>query len=257
MCLIVINLMPDLKTYENELNRAITSSGYDSTNIKWAKLKTKKYRDKPGETLPEYYVDIDELLSSGEEIHSVLITGAPLEHLEFEAVYYWAELKNVISFCINYGIKILGICWGALALANVLGIRKVNLPRKIFGVYSQSLMDFGDINYFDDTKYLICPFSISASFNSSCVDKAVSEKRIKIEAICDELGPSLISAQNGNVLMSLGHFEYGPKRLREEWLRDSHNGTRAALEPENYCLEKCTPCCKEHTNAFFGNWLHQ
>ncbi|MCK8109051.1 homoserine O-succinyltransferase [Pseudoalteromonas sp. 2CM41L] len=256
MSVVVINLMPDIQTYEREMREALYESGVSKDSIKWAKLRTKVYREKGSESLPSYYSYIDELFETDVQINTVIVTGAPVEHLEFNEIQYWVELRNVITHCLSKKIKLLGICWGALAVAQVIGIKKANLDKKVFGVYQQKITK-SNSGLFEPHDYLLSPFSIAAIFSESCVSRAQSEQKITVHATSSEVGPSLVSAQNGNVLMSLGHFEYAPERLKNEWIRDTEKGKELQSLPENYCIQTHSPCWKEDSKNFFGSWLRQ
>ena len=187
-----------------------------------------------------------------------IITGAPVENLEFEEVNYWKELTEIMDWTNTNVTSTVHICWGAQAgLYYHYGIRKQPLPSKLFGVYphkadyKRSILLRG----FDDT--FLVPHSRNTTVNREDVE-AVPE--LKILASSEEAGVYAVMNKNGHHIFITGHSEYDARTLEAEYLRDKNLGKQISV-PENYYPDddpnnKPLLQWRSHSNNLYSNWLN-
>ncbi|MEM9482200.1 MAG: homoserine O-succinyltransferase [Cyanobacteria bacterium P01_F01_bin.116] len=214
----IINLMPDLADYHQELE-AYFKPFTDDVELHWLKLQTKQYATEFCHLLDTTYRDYHSLDNALPTIDGLIITGAPVELLDFEQVAYWDELNLIIRQQMANDGSLLGICWGALAVGKLLGVEKRTLSEKLSGVYTLNhVAEQTKFQSFPPTLFM--PISTRACF----VDQQIKEliKRHKLKSIMqtsDNLNV-VVQTTDDKHLLCLGHPEYGPMRLTNEWHRD-------------------------------------
>ena len=188
----------------------------------------------------------------------MVITGAPVEQMDFEDVDYWEELCEIMEWSKTHVHSTFHICWGAQAgLYYHYGIGKQKLPEKLFGVfphqvdYKRSILLRG----FDDIFW--APHSRHTTVSRADIE-AVPE--LKILASSEKAGVYAITNKGGRQIFVTGHSEYDPETLKTEYLRDKNQGLPIAV-PENYFPnddDTCDPIVRwrGHANLLFSNWLN-
>jgi len=188
----------------------------------------------------------------------MIITGAPVEHLKFEEVDYWEELKEIMEWSKHNVYSTFHICWGAQAgLYYHYGIPKYPLPAKMFGVFPHTASK----NYvrllrgFDDVFYV--PHSRHTEVRREDIEK-IDELEILSES--EDSGVYLVARKDGRQIFATGHSEYDPLTLKQEYERDKAKGLDISIpkyyfpgdDPTNEPLVKW----RGHANLLFSNWLN-
>ena len=188
----------------------------------------------------------------------MIITGAPVEHLPFEAVDYWDELCRIMDWSKTHVHSTFHICWGAqAALYHHFGIEKRPLPEKMFGVfphrveYKRSILFRG----FDDV--FMVPHSRHTTVERADIEKV---RALRILASSDEAGVYAVSTENGRQIFITGHSEYDPLTLEREYKRDVQAGKPIAV-PKNYYpnddpSQPPIVSWRAHANLLYSNWLN-
>ena len=253
--IVVLNLMPTKVVTETQLTRLL---GNTPLQVHLELMHTTSHRAKnvAQEHLLSFYKSFEEL--KDRKFDGMVITGAPVEHMDFEDVDYWEELCQIMEWSKTHVHSTFHICWGAQAgLYYHYGIQKHTLPEKLFGVYphkadyKRSILLRG----FDDTFYV--PHS-----RHTTVDRADLESvaGLKILASSEEAGVYAVMNKEGHQIFITGHAEYDPLTLQSEYLRDKSQGKPIHV-PENYypndddTLEPIVRW-RGHANLLFSNWLN-
>ncbi|HEX2921455.1 MAG TPA: homoserine O-succinyltransferase [Bacteroidales bacterium] len=188
----------------------------------------------------------------------LIITGAPVEHLDFEEVDYWDDLKEVMAWSITNITSTLHICWGAQAgLYYHYGIPKYPLEKKLSGVFEHQVMDnkLPLFRGFDD--FFFAPHSRYTTNKKSDI---LQHSGLNLAAWSEKAGVHVVMAKNNRQIFVTGHFEYNPETLLNEYTRDTGKGLKIDV-PENYFPDN-NPQLKPITkwrataNLFFVNWLN-
>jgi len=253
--LLILNLMPLKIDTETQLSRML---GNTPLQIEIELLKTSSYESKntSAEHLITFYKTFDEVRHR--KFDGMIITGAPVEKLEFEDVEYWEELCEIMEWSKTNVTSTFHICWGAQAgLYYHYGIKKYPLEKKLFGVfphiveYKKSILMRG----FDDTFYV--PHSRHTTIMREDIEKV---PELKILASSPEAGVYAISTKNGRQIFITGHSEYDPGTLKKEYLRDKNAGLPIDV-PKNYFpddddTKEPMSTWRAHANLLYTNWLN-
>jgi homoserine O-succinyltransferase len=215
----VVNLMPQMEQYEPMLRAFL-----DRPARPWAfvglRLRMHDYRSSDPNHLATYLF-ADEALPT---LDAILLTGAPVETLPLAEVRYWPELEGLLEAAALRGLPVTGICWGAMALAERLGVPRVLFSIKRFGL----LTHLGP-----DGNRSTIPHSRFAGFLPEAVSAEVAAGRIVVRERCAATGePVLLATPDGRITMHIGHPEYLPGRLEAEWARDTVAGRKDVAPPE-------------------------
>jgi homoserine O-succinyltransferase len=203
-----------------------------------------------------FYKSFDEL--KDRKFDGMVITGAPVELMEFEDVNYWDELCQIMEWSKTHVHSTFHICWGAQAgLYYHYGIQKQKLPEKLFGVYRHT-RDYKRailLRGFDDEFW--APHSRHTTISREDIE-AVPE--LKIIASSDEAGVYAVMNKGGRHIFVTGHSEYDPLTLEAEYLRDKNQGLPIRV-PENYYpndddTQEPIVRWRGHANLLFSNWLN-
>lgn len=253
--IVVLNLMPLKITTETDLVRLLSNTPLQ-IEVTFMKLKSHTPKNTPIEHMMMFYKDFDELKSM--KFDGMIITGAPVETYEYEAVTYWNEVTGIFSWAKTHVTSTLYICWAAQAgLYWHYGIPKYPLQKKMFGVFEQKPLDvlLPIFRGFDDTFFM--PHSRHTEVRREDILK---DKRLTLLAESEESGVSMVMANNGREFFVTGHLEYVADTLDKEYRRDA--GKRDDVEmPVNY-YEGNNPCNKPvvrwraHANLMFSNWIN-
>ena len=251
----VLNLMPLKENTEVQLLRSLSNT---PLQIVITFLTTATYigTHTPESHLNEFYKTFDEVKER--KFDGLIITGAPIEHMEYEDVQYWEELTKIMDWSKTNVTSTLHICWGAQAgLYYHYGIHKHMLPNKVFGVFEHKVHHRKNplLRGFDDV------FNAPHSRNT-CVDhdEIVACKDLTVLADSDEVGELILIAEDGKQIFVLGHLEYDRLTLDSEYKRDKGQGIDIAL-PKNYYpdddpAKKPILKWRAASNAMYSNWVN-
>ena len=254
--IVVLNLMPIKITTETDLIRLLSNSPLQ-IEVSFMKLKSHTSKNTPIEHMKAFYRDFE--LMRDEKFDGMIITGAPVEHLEFEEVNYWEEISEIFRWTRSHVTSTFYICWAAQAgLYYHYGVRKELLDEKIFGIFQHHTIHRKTplIRGFDDV------FNAPHSRHSQIVREDVEKNpELTILADSEEAGPFIIIAKEGRQIFVTGHPEYDVLTLDGEYKRDLAKGMDNVPFPNRYYKDdkpelgpvKSWRC---HANTLYTNWLN-
>lgn len=253
--ILLLNLMPTKINTETQLIRII---GNTPLQVELTLLNTKSHKSKntSEDHLDTFYKSFDEI--KNRKFDGLIITGAPVEKLEFEQVDYWDELKEIMEYSKSNVTSVLHICWGAQAgLYYHYGIEKRDLKEKMFGVFSHRVTDDKNelVRGFDDTFY--APHSRHTEVKREDI---INNKNLKLIAESDQAGVYIVMSKDERQIFITGHSEYDRDTLKLEYERDMEKGLNIHI-PYNYFIDddpKKSPkvTWKSSANLLFSNWLN-
>lgn len=253
--IVILNLMPKKIQTENQLLRYLSNT---PLQVEIKLLQTESYRTTHTslEHMERFYSFFNDI--KDEKFDGLVITGAPVEQLEFEDVKYWNELKEIMEWSKSNVYSTLHICWGAQAGLNYhYGIPKYPLEKKVFGVFKHFINDrYADLTRgLDDVFY--APHSRHTEVNREDIEK-IEELDILSES--DEAGIFIVANKNRRQIFITGHLEYERNTLSEEYFRDFDKGLDIEV-PKNYFPSdnpKLEPMVtwRGSANVVFSNWLN-
>ena len=253
--IVLLNLMPTKIATETQLSRLLGNTPLQ-VNLELMHTSSHKSKNVSQEHLLSFYKSFDEL--KDRKFDGMVITGAPVELMDFEDVDYWEELCKIMEWSKTHVHSTFHICWGAQAgLYYHYGIGKQQLPEKIFGVfphkvdYKRSILLRG----FDDLFW--APHSRHTTISREDIE-AVPE--LKILASSEKAGVYAVANKGGRHIFVTGHSEYDPETLKTEYLRDKNQGLPINV-PENYFpndddTQDPIVRWRGHANLLFSNWLN-
>ena len=252
----LLNLMPNKIRTETQIARLIGSTPLQ-VELTLVRIAGHKAKNTSEEHLIDFYNTWDEI--KHRKFDGFLITGAPIETIDFEDVNYWEELVRILDWTKTNVHSGFYICWGAMAaIHHFHGIPKYELEQKAFGVYRHRNLKPASpyLNGFSDDFQI--PVSRWTEVRSSDVNQ-VDNLEILMES--DITGPCLIHEKEGNRLYIFNHIEYDSFSLKEEYERDVANGTPIEL-PHNYYPSDNPEMppqnrWRSHAHLLFGNWINQ
>lgn len=251
----ILNLMPTKETTETQLLRLIGNTPLQ-VEIVLIHPRTHTSKNTSAEHLKAFYKTFDDI--SDQYYDGMIITGAPVEHLPFEQVDYWDELKEIMDWSVRRVTSTLHICWASQAgLYHHYGVSKYDLPEKIFGVFPHTVQkqNVPLLRGFDETFFV--PQSRHTEVRREDIEK-VPELEILSES--EEAGIYIVASQDGRQIFVTGHAEYDPLTLKWEYDRDRAKGLRIGL-PKNYFpnddpSKAPLSTWRAHANLLFSNWLN-
>lgn len=210
----------------------------------------------PIQHLNRFYNTFDELKER--KFDGLIITGAPVEQIPFEEVDYWQELCEIMDWTKEHVTSTLHICWGAQAgLYYHYGLKKILLPKKLFGVYRHEVMNRKNplVRGFDDHFYI--PHSRHTAVLSEDIHNC---KELTVLAESQEAGVLLCMSEGGKEIYVMGHPEYDRYTLHNEYIRDKDKGLPIEI-PKNYYPEdddtqRPVLQWRSHCNILYSNWLN-
>ncbi len=253
--IVILNLMPMKITTETDLIRLLSNSPLQ-IEIDFLKLKSHTSKNTPIEHLMAFYKTFEKIKKG--KYDGMIITGAPVEHMEFEAVDYWSEITEILDWAKHNVTSTLFICWAAQAgLYHYYGIPKYQMDKKMFGVFKHTVLDPKNPIFrgFDDEFFV--PHSRHTEVRKKDIEK-VPELSILSES--KDSGVYVIMGRNGREFFITGHSEYSRYTLHDEYIRDLKKGLNIDM-PVNYYEDndpQKAPVVrwKSHANLLFTNWLN-
>ncbi|MCI7777277.1 MAG: homoserine O-succinyltransferase [Prevotellaceae bacterium] len=253
--IVVLNLMPLKITTETDLIRLLSNSPLQ-LDIQFMKVKAHTSKNTPVEHMQAFYRDFEKM--ADEKFDGMIITGAPVEHLEYEQVNYWEEVSGIFDWARTHVTSTLYICWAAQAgLYHHYGVPKYALPEKMFGIFPQTPLcpSLPIFRGFDDVFYM--PHSRHTELRREDI-LAVPELSLIAES--PQSGVGMVMARGGREIFITGHSEYSPYTLDTEYKRDLGKGLPIKM-PLNYYRndDPSQPplvTWRAHGNLLFQNWLN-
>lgn len=253
--IVILNLMPMKITTETDLVRLLSNTPLQ-LDVCFMKLKSHTPRHTPAAHMELFYKNFEELRN--EKFDGMIITGAPIEQLPYEAVTYWAELTRIFAWARHHVTSTLYICWAAQAgLFYHYGIPKYAFDTKLFGIFKQRIIEpsLPIFRGFDDA------FSMPQSRHTE-VRKADIELHPELSIVADssESGVGMVMARQGRDIFITGHMEYAADTLHNEYLRDVGKRSDVLLPkhyyPDNNDTLPPMVTWRAHANLLFANWIN-
>ncbi|MAP14296.1 homoserine O-succinyltransferase [uncultured Sulfitobacter sp.] len=252
----LLNLMPKKIQTENQFARLIGATPLQ-IELSLIRMSDHQARNTAAEHMESFYRPFEEM--KAEKFDGLIITGAPIEHLEFDEVTYWDELREVMEWTQTNIHSTFGVCWGGMAMINHFhGVKKHILPEKAFGCFRHR-------NLAPASPYL-------RGFSDDCtvpVSRWTEMRQNEVDAHpglttllgSDEVGPCLIEDPAHRALYVFNHFEYDRDTLKQEYDRDVESGVPINV-PCNYYPEddpSRTPVnrWRSHAHLLYGNWINE
>jgi homoserine O-succinyltransferase/O-acetyltransferase len=252
---VILNLMPVKVTTETDLLRLLSNTPLQ-LEIDFMKIKGHTPKNTPIEHLRRFYVDKDKIFKKNYD--GMIITGAPVEHLPFEEVTYWEELKEVMDWAKSHVYSTFFICWAAQAgLYHYYGIPKYPLGKKMFGVFrhTHAGANLPIFRGFDDEFFV--PHSRHTEIREEDILKVPG---LSVLSKSKEAGVNIVVGDKGRQLFITGHAEYSPYTLDAEYRRDLSRNLPIDIPKNYYCGDNPAngPLVKWRSaaNLLFANWLN-
>ena len=253
--ILILNLMPIKEDTETQLLRALSNTPLQ-VDCTFLMLSTHVSKNTSASHLNKFYVTFDEIRR--QKFDGMIITGAPVENMEFEEVNYWDELITVMEWSKKHVTSTIHICWGAQAgLYYHYGIKKELLPKKLSGVYKHRVMNRKEplVRGFDDV--FMAPHS---RYTQASRQQILDNPRLKVLADSDEAGIYIVLGDGGKEIFVMGHPEYDRLTLDQEYKRDIDKGIEPDLPvnyyPDDDCNRKPLLSWRSHANNLYTNWLN-
>lgn len=251
----ILNLMPLKITTETDLIRLLSNTPLQ-LEISFMKLKSHTSKNTPIEHMLMFYRDFEQMRH--EKYDGMIITGAPVETLDFEEVTYWDEMQDIFQWARTHVTSTLFICWAAQAgLFYYYGIPKYPLPKKMFGIFPQYTQDptLPIFRGFDDVFQM--PHSRHTEVHREDI---LAHPDLQLIAESPDSGVSMVMARGGREFFITGHLEYAPNTLDKEYRRDKDIRDDVEL-PRNYYRDDNPDNAplvswRAHANLLYNNWIN-
>ena len=249
----ILNIMPNVQTYEFNLLYPLGKSILQIIPV-WIKLSTHKYSTSSKAHLEDLYVSFKTAVDET-PLDGLIITGAPVEELDFDKVKYWDEIQSIIRYARKNIISTLGICWGGMALAKSIGIDKTPFDEKLFGVFNcHNLNPHHPITGDLDDRFQ-CPQSRHSGYTDEVLEYERDKGNINLLVHSPDTGYVVFETTDRRLIIHLGHPEYNSGRLIEETVRDRDRKRSDVRDPQNFDLENPVNRWRSHRNEFFSQWI--
>ena len=253
--ILLLNLLPTKVVTETQLARLLGNSPLQ-IELELIMTTSRESRNTSREHMLSFYKTFDDVRD--QHFDGMVITGAPVEQMEFEQVDYWDELCAIMEWSKTHVTSTFHICWGAQAgLYYHFGIRKIPLEKKLFGVFEHTVERRSSmlLRGFDDTFFV--PHSRHTTISRADVEAV---PQLKILASSPEAGIYAIATDKGRQIFITGHSEYDAETLKLEYERDKKAGLPIDV-PKNYFLDDDDTkpprvTWRSHANLIYTNWLN-
>jgi len=251
----IVNLMPLKEETELQILRSLSNTPLQ-VEMTFVALESHASTHTSMSHLNKFYQSYADIKE--QNFDGLIITGAPVEQMEFEEVDYWEEISQIMEWSKTHATSTLHLCWGAQAgLYYHFGIKKRPLDAKMFGVFEHKVMNrkIPLVRGFDDLFY--APHS---RHTEVAKEDIVKESKLTILAESEEAGVFLVINEDGSQIFVMGHPEYDRLTLEKEYKRDKDKGL-PILPPKNYYpkdddSQKPMLLWRSHGNILYGNWLN-
>lgn len=253
--ILILNLMPLKIETETQLLRLIANTPLQ-VDIELMQTASHQSSHTPSQHLLTFYRTFSELKE--EFYDGLIVTGAPVEHLEFEAVDYWPELEEILEWSKTHCFSTFHICWGAQAgLYYHYGIPKQPLPEKMFGIFEHQVLNVTHpmVRGFDE--YYLAPHSRHTQSDPQAIRRCPT---LEVLTQSEQAGINLVVRHDCRQIFVFGHSEYDRSTLANEYFRDLKAGKPIALPrhyfPQDDPTQKPRFIWRGHANLLFKNWLN-
>ncbi|GAB1263423.1 homoserine O-succinyltransferase [Aurantivibrio infirmus] len=253
--ILLLNLMPKKIETEIHILRMLSNTPLQ-VDLELMRIHDKPSKNTSIEHMHAFYKDFENV--KNQKYDGMIITGAPLGKIPFEDVVFWDELKVVLDWSTTHVTSTLFLCWAVQAIMfHQYGINKRVLDKKVSGVYRHHLDNVLSpiVRGFDDT--FDAPHSRFAEIDEEAINQ---HSQLEIVASSEQVGPFIVSRKDGRQLFVIGHSEYEPLCLKDEYERDVAAGQNVDI-PENYFpnddpTQQPIVTWKCHGTLLFCNWLN-
>ena len=251
----IVNLMPLKEETELHLLRSLSNTPLQ-VDITFVAVSTHESKNTSASHLNKFYVTFEDIKKR--KFDGMIITGAPVEQMEYEEVDYWDEITAIMDWSRTHVTSTIYLCWGAqAALYHYYGIPKHQLDKKMFGLFWHQVYNRKEplVRGFDDV--FLAPHSRHTEVRTEDIRAC---KELTIMAESDEAGVFLAMAGNGKDIFVMGHFEYDRLTLDGEYHRDLNKGLDIQI-PKNYyedddATKRPRLMWRSHANNMYTNWLN-
>ena len=251
----ILNLMPLKEDTELQLLRSLSNTPLQ-LDITFLTVSSHESKNTAQSHINKFYEPFCQVKKR--RFDGLIITGAPVEQMEFEEVDYWPELVEIMDWATTHVTSTFFICWGAqAALYHYYGLNKQLLPQKLFGLYPHQVQNRKEplIRGFDDI--FLAPHSRHTTVDAKAIHAC---KDLTVLAESDQAGVFIAMAEEGRKIFVFGHPEYDRRTLEKEYLRDKGKGLEIQL-PVNYFEEddsskKPLLMWRAHANTLYTNWIN-
>jgi homoserine O-succinyltransferase len=253
----LLNLMPRKIQTETQFARLVGSTPLQ-IELSLIRMTGHETRNTAAEHMTEFYRPFAEVADRGEKLDGLIVTGAPVEHLPFEEVTYWDELRQVFDWTQGHVHSTFGVCWGGMAMAyHFHGVEKHLLPEKAFGLFRHQAVEPASrfLRGFSDE--FVIPVSRWTEVRQDEADAA----GLRTLIASDEVGPCLMEDEARRALYIFNHLEYDSDTLKQEYDRDLESGdpiqTPRDYFPENDPSRPPANRWRSHAHLLYGNWINE
>lgn len=251
----LLNLMPNKIETETQILRLLSNTPLQ-INVDLIRIDNLAPKNTPQSHMDEFYRDFSDI--ANKRYDGLIVTGAPLAHLQYEEVKYWDTMKTILEWAQRHVQSTLYLCWAAhAAMYHFHGIQRVLREQKLSGVYKHHVKDPHNelLRGFDSEFY--APHSRFGYIDTALYDQVDG---LKVIAESDEAGAYVVASEDKRMVFITGHPEYDPETLNDEYHRDLDAGLAPAI-PCNYYPHddpKQTPIVRwrSHGSLLFTNWLN-
>lgn len=251
----IVNLMPTKEVTETQLLRLLGNTPLQ-IEISLVRMEQHSSKNTDESYLDKFYIPSSEIFK--QKYDGMIITGAPVEQLEFEQVDYWKELCEIMDYAKENVFSTLYVCWGSFAgLYHHYGIKKYGLERKMSGIFMNERCVEGEplMRGFDDT------FPIPQSRHTTLhKEDVLACKDLVILAESAEAGVTIVKSKDNREIFMTGHLEYDTMTLAQEFFRDIDKGMKVPLPknyfPMNIANRMPTSYWRATAHLFYSNWLN-
>ena len=251
----IVNLMPLKEDTELQILRSLSNTPIQ-VNVTFVTTSTHEATHTSLSHLNKFYETFDDI--KDRYFDGMIITGAPVELMEYEEVDYWDEICSIMEWSKTHAFSTLHLCWGAQAgLYYHYGVKKVLLDKKLSGVYRHHVMNKREplVRGFDD--FFMAPHS---RYTEACREDILSNPNLKVLADSKEAGIYIVMEKEGKQIFVMGHPEYDRVTLDGEYKRDIEKGLDIELPvnyyPDDDCNRRPVLSWRSHANNLYTNWLN-
>jgi homoserine O-succinyltransferase len=250
----ILNIMPKGETYEPYLLFPLSRTIIQIEPV-WIRLHTHKYKTTDQSHLELNYDYFEDTIART-NFDGLVITGAPVEEIPYEQVTYWSECVQILEYARKNITSTLGICWGGLALAKLLGIEKEMYPKKKFGIFETHNLERAHPITGEMDDIFWCPQSRHSGIPDAIMESERERGNLNLLAYTKNGGGyTIFESADRRYLMHLGHPEYEAHRLVEEYKRDVALGRKDVPPPANVDVDRPLNRWRSHGLEFFAQWI--
>ena len=254
----LLNLMPKKIQTENQFARLIGATPLQ-INLSLIRMSDHESKNTAADHMESFYRPFNEVEASGDRFDGLIVTGAPVEHLPFEEVTYWDELRRVFDWSRTHVHSSFGVCWGGMAMAwHFHGLPKHLLGDKAFGCFRHRNLAPASPYRRGFSDDVLIPVSRWTEVRQEDIDV---RPELTTLLASDQVGPCLIEDAAHRTLYIFNHLEYDSGTLKDEYDRDVSAGKPIGV-PANYYPEDDPARCpsnrwRSHAHLLYGNWINE